>query len=149
MSKWSAGLPRVTPPWIEPWLGRAGLHRVTPRTAERGLSRNWLHRLQPAPAAARCKGAGHANVPKEQASDSGDRSHPHRTDLGGRSLRCRCTRTQDRNRVIWYRLPLRDDLSIDAAPDDTQYHLSPNIGRGGGVIHRLSTTPHELELSDV
>ena len=93
--------------------------------------------------------AGHANVPKEQASDSGDRSHRYRPDLGGRSLRCRCTGTHDRNHVIRCRLPLRDDLSIDPGPDETQYHLSPNIGDRGGVIHRPSTTPHEGASSDV
>jgi hypothetical protein len=95
--------------------------------------------------ASRRNGAGHANVPKEQASDSGDRSHRYRTDLGGRSLRCRCTRTHDRNHVIRYRLPLRDDHSIDAGPDDTQYHLSPNIGRQVGVIHMPSTFAPEYE----
>ena len=87
----------------------------------------------------RAASAGHANVPKEQASG-----------LGGRSLRTRPVRvaeatgagagTLNRNQGIRCRLPLRDDHSIAVEPSETQYHLSPNLDRIGRAIHTPSTT---------
>ena len=50
------------------------------------------------------------------------------------------TGTYNRSHQIRYRLPLRDDLSIDRPADETQYHLSPNWGAVLATIHTPSTT---------
>src|SRR5688500_1574230 len=117
MSKSSAGLHQVTTTvdrtvaqslWVAPGDTKVDQEVAQPRWVAPGDTQDGGAGSQSelvAPYATNSRtGPGTRNVPKEQASDSGGRSHPHRTDRDGRSLRCRCTRTQDRNRVIWYRL---------------------------------------------
>jgi hypothetical protein len=50
------------------------------------------------------------------------------------------TGSYNRSHVIRYRLPLRDDLSIAFRPDETQYHLSPNLGAPRAAVHSPSTS---------